>query len=446
MRLFKELEARNRDLTETLEQQTATGEILRVISSSPTDVQPVFDTIAQSAARLCEGVRMWSSPLRWRAPPPRGPSRTIAPAVLEVVQRRLPDAAATAGPAAGARSWHGAVAQIADVHADPDVRAARSRARRACRSVLAVPMIRDGVPIGAIVVTRAEAGLFSERQIELLKTFADQAVIAVENVRLFKELEARNRDLTETLEQQTATGEILRVISSSPTDVQPVFDTIARECRRLCDADSGSVFTLRRQPGPPGSLDNTSPERSDALRGVYPLGPTLETVGGRAILDRADPFTSPTCGTTPATSCPTPAGRGASRACCACPCSAMDSPVGIIIVRTWETPRPFTRTQIDLLKTFADQAVIAIENVRLFTELEARNRELTETLEQQTATGEILRVISSSPTDIQPVFDTVAESAARLCERIRCEHLPPRRRAGSVSSPITDRSPARAHR
>src|SRR6185295_11713292 len=213
-----------------------------------------------------------------------------------------------------------------------------------------------------------------------------------ENVRLFTELEARNRALTETLEQQTATSEILSVISSSPTDVQPVFDTIASNARRLCNADSGSVFTYDGTLVHLQSLDNTSPERSDALRGVYPLVPTLETVGGRAILTRhpvhiSDVRDDPTY--------VLPALQDAGlRSVLSVPMLRDGLPVGIIIVHTWETPRSFSRTQIDLLKTFADQAVIAIQNVRLFTELEVRNRDLTDTLEQQTATGEILRVIS----------------------------------------------------
>jgi GAF domain-containing protein len=308
------------------------------------------------------------------------------------------------------------VVHIPDVTRDADYLHQELTRAVGFRSGLFVPMLRDGEPIGVIMVARAEPGPFSESEIELLKTFADQAVIAVENVRLFTELEVRNRDLTETLEQQTATSEILSVISSSPTDVQPVFDTIARNARRLCNADSGSVFTYDGTLVHLQSLDNTSPERSDALRGVYPLVPTLETVGGRAILTR-QPVHISDVRDDPAYVLPTLQDAGL-RSVLSVPMLRDGLPVGIIIVHTWETPRPFSRTQIDLLKTFADQAVIAIQNVRLFTELEARNRDLTETLEQQTATGEILRVISSSPTDIQPVLDTVAESASRLCDAL----------------------------
>jgi PAS domain S-box-containing protein len=309
----------------------------------------------------------------------------------------------------------GRPAHIPDVRADPEYSLDSLRDTVGLRSVLSVPMVRDGVPLGAITVQRWGAPRpFSDKQMAILMTFADQAVIAIENVRLFTELEVRNRDLTETLEQQTATSEILSVISSSPTDVQPVFDTIARNARRLCNADSGSVFTYDGTLVHLQSLDNTSLERSDALRGVYPLVPTLESVGGRAILTR-QPVHVSDVRDDPTYVLPTLQDAGL-RSVLSVPMLRDGLPVGIIIVHTWDTPRPFTRTQIDLLKTFADQAVIAIQNVRLFTELEVRNRDLTESLEQQTATGEILRVISSSPTDIQPVLDTVAESASRLCD------------------------------
>src|SRR5262245_25181927 len=222
----RELADANAGLTESLEQQTATGEILRVISSSPTDAQPVFDTIARSGARLCEAelcfvFRFDGTLLHLAA------HHGLTPDGLDAMRRAWP-LAPHPGTGAGRAVLDCGVAHIPDVQADPRYAHAAVAEVATFRSVLAVPMLRDGVPIGAVTVNRVRSGPFSERQIELLKTFADQAVIAVENVRLFKELEVRNRDLTETLEQQTATAEILRVIPSSPTDVQPVFDTIAR--------------------------------------------------------------------------------------------------------------------------------------------------------------------------------------------------------------------------
>ena len=409
VRLFTEAQARNRELSESLEQQTATSEILRVISSSPTDAQPVFDTIAESAARLCEAfdvVIMRRDGDRVRLVAHHGPIPAGIPGEFSLPLDR--------GTVAGRSVLDGQTLHIADLQAEvEEYPGSIEHARRfGFRAILSAPLMQRGVAIGAIHLRRIETQLFTDRQVDLLQTFADQAVIAIENVRLFTELEVRNRDLTETLEQQTATGEILRVISSSPTDVQPVFDTIAGNARRLCNADSGSVFTYDGSMVHLVSLDNTSPERSDALRRVYPLVPTLETVGGRAILTR-QPVHISDVRDDPTYVLPSLQDAGL-RSVLSVPMLRDGLPVGIIIVHTWETPRPFTRTQIDLLKTFADQAVIAIENVRLFKELEDRNRDLTETLSSRRRRA-ILRVISSSPTDVLPVFDTIVRNARRLC-------------------------------
>jgi two-component system NtrC family sensor kinase len=276
VRLISELEGRNRELTETLEQQTATGEILRVISSSPTDVQPVLDTVAESAARLCESL----DSAIWR----RDGDRLLLVAhhggiVLGPVgEFSLP---LVRGVVAARSVLDGQTIHIADVQAEVDEfpESSANARRQGFRTTLCVPLMREGVAIGVIALRRVEADLFTERQVALLQTFADQAVIAIENVRLFTELQARNRDLTETLEQQTATSEILRVISSSPTDLQPVFDIIAESAIRLCGAE---VSTVTRFDGEWVHLEavfGSNAAGVDALRRTFPMRPT--GAGGR---------------------------------------------------------------------------------------------------------------------------------------------------------------------
>jgi PAS domain S-box-containing protein len=414
VRLFKELETRNRDLTETLEQQTATGEILRVISSSPTDVQPVFDTMAHSAARLCDAqfcfvFRFDGRLLHFAA------QHGLSADGIAAMNSTWP-LTPTRGTAAGRAVLDRRIWQIADAYAEPGYEHAAVAETAAFRSIMAVPMIRDDIPIGAITLNRSQVGVFPDRQVDLLKTFADQAVIAIENVRLFKELETKNRDLTETLEQQTATSEILQVISSSPTDVQPVLDAVAANAARLCEAEDVSILEVD------GGMFRVAAFRGASQLQVFAGLPfNRDSVAGRSMLEGRLVHVHDAAGDEgaefPITH--TFAQQVGHRTVIAAPLLREGGAIGAIFVRRTEV-RPFSPRQIELLRTFADQAVIAIENVRLFKQLEAKNRDLTETLEQQTATGEILRVISSSPTDVQPVFDTMAHSAARLCDAQFC--------------------------
>jgi two-component system, NtrC family, sensor kinase len=412
-----QLKTRDRELVEAQEQQTATSQILRVISSSPTDVQPVFDAIAREAMRLCGAaysvICRYDGDLLHLA----AHAHVRAEGVQAVAQffPTRPSRKTTSSRAILER----AVVHVPDVLEDPDYDRSVALGIQN-RSVLAVPMLRNGEPIGTISVGRLEPRPFTDKQITLLQTFADQAVIAIENVRLFTELQERNQALTkahaqvtEALEQQTATGEILRVISSSPTDVQPVFDAIAEQATRLCEAIVSNVCRFDGELVHLAATTNVDPDGVTAIRGAFPmrLGPqsaATRTVLKRTLVHIPDILDDPEYGITQQSL------ASGFRSVLAVPMLRNGSPLGSIIVGR-PRPGPFSARQVALLETFADQAVIAIENVRLFKELEARNRDLTDALEQQTATSDLLKVIGRSSFDLQPVFETLIENAVRLC-------------------------------
>jgi PAS domain S-box-containing protein len=416
VRLFNELEVRNRALTETLEQQTATSEILRVISSSPTDVQPVFDTIVRSVVTLCDG--LFSALFRYDGELIHQVAQhNFTPEGLEEVRRLYPVRPSRAHGSARAILERGIV-HIPDVEADPEYKAHTLTRAVGLRSGLYVPMMREGQPVGVIMVARAEAGPFSDAQIALLKTFADQAVIAIENVRLFTELDARNRDLTNALEQQTATANVLRVMSGSATDTQPVFDAIVRSAVRLCRARFALVYQLEGDVIRFVTHDNLPAAAVDQFQRTFPQRLSESgTLVARAILrgevvNVADIAAEPNV----SDSVRELALSSGYRSVLAVPIKREGRALGALaITRSGPTgePEPFSSDEIPLLQTFTEQAGIAIENVRLFNELQARTRDLTRSVGELRALGEVSQAVSST-LDLDAVLETIVGRAVQL--------------------------------
>src|SRR5262245_40573022 len=370
VRLFKELQERNAELREALEHQTATAEVLGIISRSPTDVQPVLNAIVESAARVC-GID--DVLLRLHEGELRVPRAHFGPIPIPSARAEI----SIDEPQVHWMREHGTL-HIPDVRAQNDFPNLGVVGR--LRSFLSVPLRQKGDLIGTLTARRTEVRPFTPAQIKLLETFADQAVIAIENVRLFNELK-------ESLEQQTATSEILGVIASSPTDIQPVLDTVAEHAARLCDATDAVIHRVDGDKLRSGARYGLLPTR----RGSEPLTSIDRgSIPGRTVIDRRTLHIHDLAAE-PEDDLLAPFARSLGvRTVLATPLLREGIPIGTIHIRRMEV-RPFTEKQIKLLETFAAQAVIAIENVRLF-------KELKESLEQQTATSEILGVIASSPT------------------------------------------------
>src|SRR5262245_45175475 len=408
-----ELTERTQELTQTLEYQTATSEVLNVIGRSPTDVKPVFETIAKSAALLCRArfchvFRFDGELIHFVA------SQGLTIDAAEMLRRAYPMRPSRASISARA-ILSGAVEEIPEVDADPEYQHAPLARALGYGSVVAAPMLKDGRPIGALVVGRSEIGRFPEPQIDLLKTFADQAIIAIENTRLFEEVQASKRELQESLEDQTAISEVLNVISRSPNQLQPVLDTIVRTARRLCGDERAVVSMLRDGKYHLVAHDGAPPDAVEYMT-RNPFVPDRDSATGRAALERKAVHI-PNVLVDPE--------YGLERLRITKVCTALGVPLlrkgeVIGIIGMWHSEfKPFTEKQIGLIETFADQAVIAVENARLFEEVQARNSELRVALEQQTATSELLKVIGRSTFELEPVFEALIESAVKLCGATR---------------------------
>ena len=406
--LREEADQLARELSEVQQQQAATAAVLKIISRSTFNLEVVLDTLTASAAQLCDAemagiVRPREGAFYWVT------NYGFQPDFYAYMQDTpmLPGRSTPSGRAL----LEGGIAHIADVLADPDYTNIEAAKLGGFRTLLAVPLLRDGNPIGAIVLTRSAVRPFSDKQIELVTTFADQAVIAIENVRLFSEVEERNSDLREALDRQIATSEVLNVISQSPTDAQPVFETIVRNAVSLCD-DSlyANVFRYDGELIHFAAGQNVGPDFVDLLNEKYPMPPGPTQVSGRVIQTGAivrvddvlkDPDYDPQF--------PRALGR---RRMLGVPIRRDREIFGVIVVG-WTVAGPVPKSQEDQLVTFADQAAIAIENVRLFGELEARTHELSQSVGELQALGEISQAVSSS-LDLDTVLTTIVDRAVQL--------------------------------
>ena len=422
--LSKKVALFKRERDEALEQQKATAEILRVIRTSPAEVQPVFETIVRNAVSLCGS--LYAIVFRFDGELLHFVASHQSPAPgASVRERHLVDSLKTKYPmrpnssqVAGRVLLTKSVVRLEDALNDPDYD--QRFARVGFRRVLGVPMLREGDPLGVIVASWAEAGPVPKVQEELLKTFADQAVIAIENVRLFDAEQQRTRELSESFQQQTATADVLKVISRSTFDLQTMLDTLVKSAARLCAAERGVIF--QRDGDLHRLVANYGFSREAEQYAIeHPLPADRGSVTGRVALEgRAihipDVLADPEFHATGYQK------TFGFRTILGVPVLREGTTIGVFALTRLEV-KPFTDKQIELVTTFADQAAIAIENTRLLNELRQRTTDLTESLEQQTATADVLKVISRSTFDLQTVLrahlyfirEGIACAAASVC-------------------------------